>query len=217
MRLLPVLLLATVGALAAEAVAQVEAPKPRQHQKNFMRIDLGGSLGFTFNSAYSQYRTTENRFGLGIATNVEFGLGDFDFDVLLAFMRHQSLGMTQDGATNTNICSEGFFSKIFDFPGPCGQLQVRLQPMLWSDDWGAGITLAFNHVANYTYKEVTIYNTKWNYWALGPAVGYRIRWQSFSLVSIAHFDYGFDSSSPASQKIQAWQLGVNVYALFAVF
>lgn len=182
-----------------------------------MRIDLGGVTGFNFNSTASQYTTTENRFGLGVAANIEFNLPNFDFAFLVAFMRNQSLGQRQDGASNPDICKEGFGSKFFAFPGPCGQLQLRMQPMLWFGNWGAGMSFTFNHNANYTYKEEIIYNTKWNNLALGAVGAYRVRMGRLTLVPAVHFDYGIDSSTMVSQKISSWQVGVNVYAIYAVY
>jgi hypothetical protein len=46
---------------------------------------------------------------------------------------------------------------------------------------------------------------------------YRLRSGDFTLMPALHFDYGIDSSSTASQKIQAWQMGVNIYAMYAIF
>lgn len=182
-----------------------------------MRIDLGGAMGFNFNSTASQYTTTETRFGLGVAGNLEFPLGDFDFAFLVAFMRNQSLGQSQDGVSNPEICKENFGTKFIAFPGPCGQLQLRMQPMFWVGNWGGGLSFTFNHMANYTYKEDIVYNTKWNYLALGAVGAYRWRLDKFTLIPAVHFDSGIDVSSMVSQKISVWQIGVNVYAIYTIY
>lgn len=199
------------------AIAGNPVPREGAKDKELLRIDLGGALGFNLNSTASQYTTTETRFGLGVAANAEFHLGEVDFAFFLAFLRNQSLAQSQDGAANTEICKEGFGTKFIGFPGPCGQIQVRMQPVLWVGNWGGGMSITFNHIANYTYKEEIIYNTKWNYLALGVVAAYRIRMQSITLMPAVHFDYGIDSSTMVAQAISAWQMGVNIYAMYAIY
>lgn len=211
--------------LFAQAGDNARTPPARALQ----RLELGLGIPFTYNTANATTTTKEWRTGPAIAAKVDLFLWQQNLSLMASFSKTQVMWSREDGTKNPDICSETFSMALMSFPGYCTQYQARLQPLLWLhsvhqpwlNSFAVGLSFAYNHITDISFKGSRIYNTKWAYGALGAAVGYRIIRGRFSLLAFLHFDYGIFSQTATvmtpTQKIQGVQAGVTVYGMYALF
>lgn len=211
--------------LLAQAGDKARTPTARVLQ----RLELGLGMPFTYNTANATTTTKELRTGPAIAAKADFFLWQQHLSLMASFSKTQVMWSREDGTKNPDICSETFSMALMSFPGYCTQYQARLQPLLWFDSarqpwlngFAVGLSFAYNHFTDISFKGSRIYNTKWAYGALGAVVGYRIVRGRFSLLAFLHFDYGIFSQTATimtpTQKIQGVQAGVTIYGMYALF
>lgn len=230
-RILPAFFRLVIGVFAisapllAQAGDKTRAPTARVLQ----RLELGLGMPFTYNTANATTTTKELRTGPAIAAKVDFFLWQQNLSLMVSFSKTQVMWSREDGTKNPDICSETFSMALMSFPGYCTQYQARLQPLLWFDSakypwlngFAVGLSFAYNHFTDISYKGSRIYNTKWAYGALGIVGGYRINRGRFSLLALVNFDYGLFSQTTTAmtptQKIQGVQVGLTIYGMYALF
>lgn len=212
-------------AVPAQAGEKSRTPASRVLQ----RFELGLGFPFSYNTANATTTTKEWRTGPAIAAKVDLFLWQQNLSLMASFSKTQVMWSREDGTKNPDICSETFSMALMSFPGYCTQYQARLQPLLWLhsvhqpwlNSFAVGLSFAYNHITDISFKGSRIYNTKWAYGALGAVVGYRIIRGRFSLLAFLHFDYGIFSQTATimtpTQKIQGVQAGVTVYGMYALF
>lgn len=211
------LLLLYTPRLYAQGSDNTQANHPTAAQNTKIRLHLGAGIPFTFNSARANATTNDLRIGPAIAAIVDFPLVAREFSVLATLSRTQLLWQREDGSKNSDICKEEFSLTLVSFPGYCVQYQAKVSPFLWFGPFAAGVSFAYNHFTDVSYKGSRIYNTKWAYGSLGLAGAYRYSHERLSLVAVGHFDYGVFSVTLTTQKIQALQVGLTIYAMYAIF
>lgn len=181
-------------------------------------VDIGGAAIASYNSAWSQTTSTDWRLGFGVGAQLNFRLSNAMASVLFSVTKSQLLNQRIDGAKSDTICNEAYFPAIMQMPGPCAMIQVRLSPIYWIQNIGIGISLVYNYLSDITFNGAEIYNTRRSYEALGPVLAFRQSWQRFTLQVATHFDYAVLSQSPlAAQSVQSLQVGVTLYAMYAVY
>lgn len=221
---------AGVTALLCALVSPLFAQTSPAARGFLQRIELGLGIPLTYNTANANTTTKEFRTGPAIAAHADFHIAQQHFSLLASFSKNQVLWLREDGSKNPDICSETFSMSLMSFPGYCTQYQARLQPMWWFDSprgraslisMGAGLTFAYNHFTDISYKGSRIYNTKWAYESLGLVAGVRIQQGKFAFMATVHFDYGLFSQTATimtpTQNIQGLQAGVTIYGMYALY
>jgi hypothetical protein len=214
---------------SAPLLAQAGDKPPAPATRVLQRLELGLGIPFSYNTANATTTTKELRTGPAIAAKADFFLWQQNLSLMASFSKTQVVWSREDGSKNPDICNETFSMAMMSFPGYCTQYQARLQPLLWfqsaNQPWlngfAVGLSFAYNHFTDISYKGSRIYNTKWAYGALGAVVGYRIIRGKFSLLAFLHFDYGLFSQTATimtpAQNIQGVQAGVTIYGMYALF
>jgi len=232
MRLLQAPILAGCGLaffLCAGVGAQT-GDKPRSPTPHILqRFEIGLGVPLTYNTANATTTTKEFRTGPAVAVKADFFLWQQHLSLMAAFSKTQVIWSRQDGTKNPDICNETFAMALVSFPGYCTQYHARLQPLLWFEStrmtwlngFAVGLSFAYNHFTDISYKGSRIYNTKWAYGALGAVVGYRVITGRFSVLAFLHFEYGLFSQTTTimtpAQNIQGVQAGITIYGMYALF
>lgn len=180
-------------------------------------LDAGLGVPFTYNSASGATGSNDIRIGQALAAQISYNYAGRHFSLLASLARNQPVWQREDGLKNTDLCQESYGRTFFSFPGYCVQYQARLTPLAWFGNLAAGVSFAYNHFTDVSYRESRIFNTKWAYGAIGLAGAARRYWGRFSLIILATLDYGIFSIVLTPQKIQAWQGGVTIYGTYQIF
>lgn len=182
------------------------------------RFSAGFTGGLNYTIATALATGTDLHLGFGVATGAEFSAFGEQFAASIALQRSARLtGNPANDGSNAVLCRENFFSAYFTLPGPCMQYQLRLHGIWLYQNWGIGLTYAYNYHTDFTYKGAQIFNTRWAFHSLGPAAGYHWNFGRFQLSAFLYLDIGIYSVTLSGQKVQAFQPGITIYGLYALF